>query len=202
MSPRFPIKKAAPDYLVLVNTAHPVRPSFARTIDLVPLETAFGQTVKVEKQTAAQCCLLRDALLRAGAVISAESAYRSIREQRRLLRKLRAEYGAAYAEQTAARPRRSEHHTGLAIDIVPQINGKYLTENADMLKEPAVFSAIHAMLPEFGFILRYPEGKTQITGYAYEPWHIRYVGVAAAKEIHRRQITLEEYLHERRGGLL
>ena len=61
---RLPIKKAAPDYLVLVNAAHPVRPSFARTIDLVPLETAFGQPVMAEKQTAAQFCLLRDALLR------------------------------------------------------------------------------------------------------------------------------------------
>lgn len=197
-----PFGKAVPDYLVLVDGAHPVRRSFSRTIELVPLETAFGQMIKAEKQTATQFRLLRCALLRAGIVISAESAYRSVSEQRRLLRRLQAEYGEAYAAQTVARPGMSEHHTGLAIDIVPQINGTYLTENADMLNEPAVFSAIFAIAPDYGFILRYPEGKTQITGYAYEPWHIRYVGAVAAKEIHRRQITLEEYLHEKRGDTL
>ena len=77
-------------------------------------------------------------------------------------------------------PGYSEHHTGLALDL-------YL-ESMD------VWAKIHAKLPEFGFILRYPEGKEDITGYAYEPWHVRYVGMDTAEEITSRGITLEEYL--------
>ncbi|MDY3832718.1 MAG: D-alanyl-D-alanine carboxypeptidase family protein, partial [Candidatus Ventricola sp.] len=52
---------------------------------------------------------------------------------------------------------------------------------------------------EYGYILRYPKGKTNITGYIYEPWHIRYVGRKAAAEIHEKDITLEEYILMVRG---
>ena len=88
-------------------------------------------------------------------------------------------YGADYVKNYVAEPGFSEHHTGLAIDL-------YL-ESVD------AWAKIEARLPELGFILRYPLGKENITGYSYEPWHIRYVGKDAAEEIMSEGITLEEY---------
>ena len=62
-----------------------------------------------------------------------------------------------------------------------------------MLAETELFAKVHERLADYGFILRYPEGKEDITGYAYEPWHIRYVGKEAAKEMYEQNLTLEEY---------
>jgi D-alanyl-D-alanine carboxypeptidase len=64
-----------------------------------------------------------------------------------------------------------------------------------MIAEKEIFDKIHAKLADYGFILRYPEGKEDITGYSAEPWHFRYIGdVDAAKEIMSKGITFEEYL--------
>ena len=63
------------------------------------------------------------------------------------------------------------------------------------MEYPEIWAEIHELLPYFGFILRYPESRRG--GYAYEPWHIRFVGIEPAKEITERGITLEEYLNER-----
>ncbi len=66
-----------------------------------------------------------------------------------------------------------------------------------MLKETEIWEKVHEKMPEYGFILRFPEGKEDITGYAYEPWHMRYVGdPELAKEITEKGLTLEEYLGE------
>ena len=73
--------------------------------------------------------------------------------------------------------------------------GVVIDDNDDMIAEKEIFAKVHERLADFGFILRYPEGKEDITGYAYEPWHLRYVGSAEiAKEITERGLTLEEYL--------
>lgn len=92
--------------------------------------------------------------------------------------------------QSVAFPGQSEHSMGLALDIVSQSyqdldEAQEDTEEAQWLKE-------HCW--EYGFILRYPVGTTEITGIIYEPWHYRYVGKEAAKEIMEQGITLEEYL--------
>ena len=73
-------------------------------------------------------------------------------------------------------------------------DGEAINDNDTMLAETELFKKVHELIPEYGFILRYPEGKESITGYAYEPWHLRYVGVDVAKEITEKDITLEEYL--------
>ena len=91
-------------------------------------------------------------------------------------------------------PGYSEHHTGLAVDICLIKGDEVIIENDDMLAETEIFAKIHAIMPEYGFILRYPPGKEDITGYSYEPWHLRFVGVPAAKEITNLGMTLEEYL--------
>jgi D-alanyl-D-alanine carboxypeptidase len=96
------------------------------------------------------------------------------------------EEAESMARDYVAEPGTSEHELGLAVDI-----------NADGGEDPwGVYSWLAENAYQYGFILRYPEGKTEITGIAYEPWHYRYVGTEAAAEIHEQGITLEEYLRE------
>ena len=98
-------------------------------------------------------------------------------------------------KQYVAVPGFSEHHTGLALDLYLIIDGKDVVLNEDMVQYPEIWEKIHAKLADHGFILRYLEGKEDITGYSYEPWHIRYIDdPAVAKEIMDEGITLEEYL--------
>ncbi|MDO5475422.1 MAG: M15 family metallopeptidase, partial [Candidatus Saccharibacteria bacterium] len=104
-------------------------------------------------------------------------------------------YGKDYCERYLAKPGYSEHHTGLAIDIfVIQKNNRIVRDNDDMIADIGDFAEIHQLLSKHGFILRYPDGKEDITGYSYEPWHLRYVGEDAARVISECGITLEEYL--------
>ena len=95
------------------------------------------------------------------------------------------------ANQTSARPGESEHQTGLSMDISsPSVNNQ-LTQTFGDMREG---SWLANNAPEFGFIIRFPKGKETITGYQYEPWHIRYVGLPAAQMISQQNLTLEEYL--------
>ncbi len=105
-------------------------------------------------------------------------------------------YSQADAEKNAAtevaRPGTSEHHMGLAADILS--DGVYSLEES--FENTAAFAWLKAHCAEYGFILRYPKEKEDVTGVIYEPWHYRYVGVEAATDIMARGITLEEYLAE------
>lgn len=94
-------------------------------------------------------------------------------------------YGVEMADISAARAGHSEHQTGLAIDVSTDAN---IFEGTPA----AVWIANHAH--EYGFIVRYPKGKENITGYKYEPWHIRYLGVEKATDVYNSGLTLEEYL--------
>ena len=94
-------------------------------------------------------------------------------------------YGVEYAQNVSARPGHSEHQTGLAFDVASLKSSFGDTETGKWL-------ASHCA--EYGFILRYPKNKTHITGYYYEPWHIRYVGKEHSIPIMNQGITLEEYL--------
>ena len=129
------------------------------------------------------------------------SAWRSMADQRYLFEnkvdKVKAkhpEYTQKQAEQEAAKsvaiPGTSEHQLGLAVDII-DVNYGYLdSRQAQMPAQKWLMAHCH----EYGFILRYPVGSTEITGIIYEPWHYRYVGVEMAQEITDLGITLEEYL--------
>ena len=91
------------------------------------------------------------------------------------------------------RPGTSEHQTGLALDIL----GSGYTDRQESFDQSKAFQWLKAHCADYGFILRYPKGKEQITGMDYEPWHYRYVGKEYAKEIMSRGITLEEFLQEK-----
>ncbi|MFA5528182.1 MAG: M15 family metallopeptidase [Peptostreptococcales bacterium] len=97
------------------------------------------------------------------------------------------------ANKTSALPGQSEHQTGLAIDLSCK-STDYKIGNAFKDTEESEWTKENAH--RFGFIIRYPEDKVDITGYSYEPWHLRYVGKEASKEMYERQICLEEYLEE------
>lgn len=183
-----------PDYLVLVNGDHLISEDYVDTIHLCEIDNVDGGTYQVEERTKEAFESMQSYLKEEGVEIGVDSAYRSIEEQQELMDEFIAKYGEAYARRTVAIPRTSEHHTGLVIDLVPKVNGKWVIENEDMLKETEIFKVIHKALPQFGFILRYPLSKAAITGYDYEPWHIRYVGKEAAQEIYDNDYTLEEYL--------
>ena len=91
------------------------------------------------------------------------------------------------------RPGTSERQTGLALDIL----GSGYTDRQESFDQSKAFQWLKAHCADYGFILRYPKGKEQITGMDYEPWHYRYVGKEYAKEIMSRGITLEEFLQEK-----
>jgi D-alanyl-D-alanine carboxypeptidase len=122
--------------------------------------------------------------------LCAVSGFRSYELQKTIYARNIAELGETEAKRQSAYPGNSEHQTGLAMDISSAAMGYSLrqsfgdTREGKWLKENA---------GAFGFIIRYPKGKEAITGYIYEPWHVRYVGREVAVEIMRKGITLEEY---------
>lgn len=100
-----------------------------------------------------------------------------------------------YANQYVAKPGFSEHELGLAIDICLQKEGEWLYGFDEKLKD--FYSFLENHCADFGFILRYPYGKEEITKYNYEPWHIRFVGTSKiAHAIMDNNLTLEEYLEK------
>ncbi|GAB6138409.1 D-alanyl-D-alanine carboxypeptidase family protein [Halanaerobaculum tunisiense] len=119
------------------------------------------------------------------------SGYRSYDRQEAIFGAKAMERGLEVANRFSAKPGESEHQTGLAMDVSsPQVNFR-LTQEFGATKEG---SWLRENAPQFGFIIRYSKGKKEITGYQYEPWHIRYVGEDIASEIAKQNITLEEYL--------
>ena len=106
------------------------------------------------------------------------------------IERLTEEDAAKVANFYSAQPGKSEHHTGLAVDLI--IDG--WTELSEDFEDTAAFAWLEQNAYRFGFILRYSKGKSNITGYIYEPWHYRYVGREAAAEIYAKGLTLEEYL--------
>ncbi|KAB2338168.1 M15 family metallopeptidase [Cytobacillus depressus] len=120
----------------------------------------------------------------------AVSGYRSYERQKAVFNAEVNTYGEEKAVQAVAIPGTSEHQTGLAMDMSSQSANFELSEAfGETLEGKWVAANAH----RFGFILRYPKGKEEITGYKFEPWHFRYVGKNAAAVIYEKQLTLEEY---------
>lgn len=121
------------------------------------------------------------------------SAYRTYKTQVGLFNNSVKNRGWETTYLRSAYPGRSEHHTGLSIDITSKSMGWNLSQDfADY--EDGEWLNTHCQ--DYGFIVRYPKNKTDVTGYAYEPWHFRYVGEEVAKYIMENDLTLEEYLEQ------
>ncbi|MFP8783459.1 M15 family metallopeptidase [Planococcus plakortidis] len=163
--------------ILLANKQHPLPASYAP-----------GENAKAR----AAFDSMAQAAAKDGLQLVAFSTYRGFDRQKQLYEGYVAKDGQAAADRYSARPGFSEHQTGLAFDIGEAgqeqhwasssfgdtAGGKWVKENAH----------------NYGFILRYPQGKEQITGYMHESWHFRYVGKEVATAIYNQNITLEEYL--------
>ncbi len=124
-----------------------------------------------------------------GLPIVVDSGYRSYNYQQVVLDALIKEKGDE-AFKLVALPGASEHQTGLAIDFAYYENGIYNDDVKENDKE-AIWLKNNAW--KYGFILRYPKGKENVTGYNFEPWHFRFVGLKLAKYLFKNDLTLEEY---------
>ena len=192
------------DYLALVNKLNPLPEGWEDALETVHITNSVGDDVEVERKAYdAYAALKADLEENDGIYLELDSARRSVAAQQDIMDRFIEKYGADYAAKTVATPGYSEHHTGLALDLYFRIRGDdgAFTDvyyNEDMMKPEytGIWDAIHAKLADYGFILRYPEGKEHITGYGYEPWHIRYVdSVEIAREIMSRPgTTLESWL--------
>ena len=130
---------------------------------------------------------------KAGFTITAFSGFRSYEYQETLYNKYVTKDGQANADRYSARPGHSEHQTGLAFDI-GEVGREELWLTAAFGETPAgqwLVNNAH----KFGFILRYPQGKEEITGFMYESWHFRYLGPELATEVKKAGVTLEEFLN-------
>lgn len=127
---------------------------------------------------------MRSAAAKDGINLYIVSGYRSYETQKNLYNRYVAKDGKALADTYSARPGTSEHQTGLAMDL-NSVSGSFAqTREGKWLA---------ANCYKYGFIIRYPYGKQSITGYIYEPWHVRYLGVDKATKIYQSGLCLEEY---------
>lgn len=182
----------------IVNKTRPLNPATYAPDDLtipqIPLRVSAGDSeMRLRKEPALALEQLVQAAKKEKINLMLASGYRSYQLQVAVYNANVQKYGQAGADKQSARPGTSEHQTGLAADLEPTTKqceveqcfgdlpeGKWLVANAY----------------KHGFVIRYPENKEKITGYEYEPWHIRYVGIDLSTEMHTQSTpTLEEFFN-------
>ncbi|MGV3488348.1 MAG: M15 family metallopeptidase [Tuberibacillus sp.] len=185
--------------LALVNKTHKLPDGYTPE-NLVYPNVPYPYEEKIEKRELRQDAAtalekLFAAAKEAGYNLYGESGYRSYQRQVSVYQHNVDTLGKEKADAVSAYPGTSEHQTGLSIDITSDD----MLSSADPLTadfgntEAGKWVAENAH--KYGFIIRYPKGKEAITGYEYEPWHIRYVGVKAATYIYKHDLTLEQYIN-------
>lgn len=184
--------------LTLVNPWNPLPEDYACTL------TSLSNGHSVDERCYPDLQAMLDACREAGLSPVICSSYRTQEKQEKLFQNkverliaqgYSRENAKTEAAKTVALPGTSEHQLGLAVDIVDRSN-----QNLDRTQETtAVQQWLMAHSWEYGFILRYPDEKSETTGIIYEPWHYRYVGKEAAEEIYRQGVCLEEYLDQAAG---
>ncbi len=179
--------------LFLINDENPLSPCY----NVITAEVADGYLMESTAAFFARkmlCCAKKD-----GINLCVHSAYRSSQYQQVLVdRDIRLYMDKGYSLERAvaetlkniAAPGRSEHNAGLALDI---LSDDY-TEMDEGFENTSAFRWLSCNAYKFGYILRYPKGKTKITGINYEPWHYRFIGPCHAKKICKCGLTLEEYI--------
>lgn len=176
---------------VIVNKRRPLNPADYRAPDLIDVPVSYAHPPTLRREAADAVVALFQAAEKAGLELVSQSAYRSYSTQVSVYNGLVDQRGRARADRTSARPGHSEHQTGLAIDIA-SLPAECTLERCFGETPHGQWLARNAW--RFGFVLRYPEGATPITGYEYEPWHFRYVGKALAAQMHEQDVaTLEQF---------
>ena len=185
--------------LLLVNAEHPLPSGFDSTVSLTAIPSKYlnGSLNQIDREIYPYVIALLEAARADGVKLYVRSPYRSYATQDTLFKnkvnKVIAagtpkDQAEAKAAQAVARPGTSEHQTGLAIDFNVASSTFDNSPGFKWMKEHAA---------DYGFILRYPKEKTDITGIMYESWHWRFVGINVAKEINAADLTLEEYLAQK-----
>lgn len=175
------------DLLVLCNKYNKLGSGYVPS-DLVKVDTNYStQSNTLKKEVYEAFLKLADAAKLDNLTLLVGSGYRSYQRQSGLYNTYVARDGLAEADTYSARAGHSEHQTGLAIDVADG-NREFLDEESDEY-EWLVDNSY-----KYGFIIRYTKNKEFVTGYQFEPWHIRYVGVNVATYIHANDLTFDEYM--------
>lgn len=180
----------------LVNKEYPLPADYVPN-DLVLPDIDFNISYYAEKKllrndAAVAIEKLFQAAKESGLSLYGVSGYRSYKRQEEIYNSNLKTKGEEHTNKYSAKPGYSEHQTGLSMDVSTPSIGFQLIENFGTTPE-GLWLAENCHL--YGFIIRYPKDKPNITGYAYEPWHIRYVGVKLATYLTENELTLEEYYH-------
>jgi zinc D-Ala-D-Ala carboxypeptidase len=180
---------------VIVNKQNPIKPLTYSPADLRKPQVTLRVPGATEMQMRAEAATALEDMFAAantdGMSMQVSTAYRGLAYQKVLYDTYIAEQGQEIADSVSARPGYSEHQTGWAVDIrsVPDTCGLEICFSAT---PEGKWLAANAY--KHGFLLRYPSGKEEITGYNYEPWHFRYIGKSLSQELYDRKIlTLEEF---------
>lgn len=157
----------------------------------IPWKYRFGyetDVIEIRSEVFDQFLKMWEDAYEEGIYLLVDSGYRSASEQDEVYRYYENLNGTKYADGIAARPGFSEHQTGLALDIYSKENS-----SAKTFDTSTSFKWLSENAHKYGFILRYPDGKDEITGYNYESWHYRYLGVDLAKKVYKSGLTFDEY---------
>lgn len=185
--------------LLLVNRQNSIPDTYIPQ-DLVTADVRFSPNVlaekkKLRKEAAEALARLMQGAEQDNVVLYCVSGYRSYATQKAIYEAKLKAAGLEHTRKYVAYPGESEHQTGLAMDLTNASGvNKSLTESFGDTEEG---KWLQAKAHLYGFIIRYQKGKESITGYNYEPWHIRYVGIPAAGSIYEQGLTLEEYLQKK-----
>ncbi len=182
------------NYTILINKEHKITPSQMKKISIIKTKNEEGKEIEIEIETQKAYQKLKEFLKQKEIYIEIDSAYRSFTKQQKMQEE-------EPKNKNIAQVGYSEHHTGLALDLTIYSNNHFLKTKEEKLKQESIYKKIHQELSNFGFILRYPKGKEEITKYPYSPWHIRYVGKTIAKIMEKNNYTLEEY-HQKFSGII
>ncbi len=182
------------NYLILVNRTHKLPDHYEKSVEIIEGKNFFNSSFRTEKETYEHFQQLRDKMLLQELQIEINRSYLDADEQKDLIEEYTEKYGKEYAYDYQGEPDYSENQTGLGIDLALFFAGEKIDTDKELLQMEGILKEVHVVMADYGFILRYPEEKVQETDFMYQPWHIRYVGEEAAKEIYEQGITLEEYL--------
>lgn len=180
------------EYLILANKENYLDESYEPE-DLRKVNIKFSGSSNMLRDVAATALeeMVEDAK-KSGITLIGRSAYRSYNTQVETYKSKVQKLGQEEADKFSARPGASEHQTGLAIDILSSEYSKLHTQ----FQHTNSYKWLIENCAKYGFILRFPKGKSDITGYSFEPWHYRYVGKEHAEKIMNNGLTLEEYLNK------
>lgn len=187
------IKSNNSKYELVINKANPINEVILNEYKIVNVEDNIIPNIKLEEQTYKSYLNLKTNLLERGYYINIRSGYRTFNESQKIYNSYAKNMGQSYAEKYVAKPGTSEHNAGIAFDFIISSNKNSLKTNYDSDE----YFYLENIAYLYGFIIRYPKDKEQITGYSYEPWHLRYVGEDLAKYLKKNNLTLEEYYETR-----